>query len=86
VKNIVRGRVARTLAGNQELAALLPEYEAVYGDWHRLFATIGDLNRLTGEDLQRVAAEWFTPANRTVAYITNVAQPGTSPSGQRGPQ
>jgi predicted Zn-dependent peptidase len=86
VKNTVRGRIARVMVSNQELAALLPQYQAVFGDWRRLFATTGELNRLTGEDLQRVAAEYFTPANRTVAYITNVAQPGTSPAGQRGPQ
>jgi predicted Zn-dependent peptidase len=86
VKNIVRGRIARVMVSNQELAALLPQYEVVYGDWRRLFATSGELNRLMGEDLQRVAAEYFTPANRTVAYITNVAQPVASPSGPRGPQ
>jgi predicted Zn-dependent peptidase len=86
VKNIVRGRVARIMGSNQQLAALLPEYYASYGDWRKMFTTIVELNRLTGEDLQRVAAQYFTPANRTVAYITNVAPPGMSPSSPGGLQ
>jgi predicted Zn-dependent peptidase len=86
VKNLVRGRVVRIMASNQELATLLPEYDASYGDWRRLFTTIDELNRVTPEDLQRVAAQYFTPANRTVAYVTNAAPARTLPSGPGDPQ
>ena len=73
VKNVVRGRIARLLGSNQQLASLLPTYYANYGDWRKLFTTISDLNHLNPEDVQRVATQYFTPANRTVAYLTNMA-------------
>jgi predicted Zn-dependent peptidase len=86
VKNMVRGRIARRLGSNQQLAALLPSYYVTYGDWRKLFTVANDFDHLTAEELQRVAVQYFIPANRTIAYITNVAQPVTLPSGPGGPQ
>ena len=86
VKNMVRGRIARRLGSNQQLAALLPSYYVTYGDWRKLFTVANDFDHLTAEELQRVAVQYFIPANRTVAYITNPAQPVTLPSGPGGPQ
>jgi zinc protease len=86
VKNMVRGRIARRLGSNQQLAALLPSYYMNYGDWRKLFTTVADYDRLTAEDLQRVAVQYFIPSNRTLAYITSSAQPVTLPAGSGGPQ
>jgi len=86
VKNVIRGRVARMLGSNQKLAALLPAYYVIYGDWRRLFTDITSYNQLTAEDLQRVALQYFTPANRTVGYISNGPQQGISATGVGGPQ
>ena len=73
VKNVLRGRLLRLLGNNRTLAAILPVFYARYGDWRRLFTIGADYDRLTAEDLQRVAAEYLIPAGRTVVYLT--AQP-----------
>jgi predicted Zn-dependent peptidase len=85
-KNTIRARVVRGLASNQQLAAMLPEYYAAYGDWRKLFTILSEVKRVTAEDLQRVAAQYFTSSNRTVAYITDVAPTVTAPAGAGGPQ
>ena len=74
VKNEVRTRIARILGNNQDLAALLPTYFANFGDWRRLFTEADEIAKVTSDDVQRVAIEFFIPANRTVAYLTNEEQ------------
>jgi predicted Zn-dependent peptidase len=86
VKNIVRGRITRIMGNNRDLASLLPNYYVQYGDWHKLFTETSAVTSLTADDLQRVAAQYFTPANRTVAYLTDGALPNTVPSATRGAQ
>ena len=76
VKNLLRARLARLLGSNRELAALLPAYYANYGDWRRLFTVAADYDRLTAQELQRVATQYLNPAGRTVAYITSPAESG----------
>ena len=86
VKNVMRGRIARMLGSNQKLAALLPAYYVNYGNWRRLFTDLSLYSQLTAEDLQRVALQYFIPANRTVGYISSGPLPGVSASGIGGPQ
>jgi predicted Zn-dependent peptidase len=81
-KNILRARITRVLASNQQLARFLPSYYADYGDWRKLFSTITDTEHATAEDVLRVAAQYLTPANRTLAYIAD----GVLPAAARGPQ
>ena len=71
VKTTARGRVIRLLGNNRQLAALLPAYYANYGDWRKLFNTIGDMDRVTAEELQRASVQYFNPMNRTAVYVTN---------------
>jgi predicted Zn-dependent peptidase len=78
-RNILRARITRVLASNRQLASLLPLYYTDYGDWRKLFTSIGDIERVTAQDVLRVAAQYLTPANRTVAYIM-------LPNAARGPQ
>ena len=85
VKNMLRGRALRLLGSNQQLAALLPAYYAGYGDWRKLFTATTGFDHLTGEDLQAVAARYFAPAYRTVAYYADESQL-PAPSGQRSPR
>jgi predicted Zn-dependent peptidase len=70
VKNVLRGRFARLLGSNRRLAALLPYYYVNFGDWARLFTAVGEYDRLTAAEVQRVALKYLTPSGRTVAYIT----------------
>ena len=48
VKNTVRGRMSPGHGQQPGTRRPVPQYEAVFGDWRRLFATTGELNRLTG--------------------------------------
>jgi zinc protease len=84
-KNVIRGRVIRMLGSNQQLAALLPSYYVNYGNWRRLFTDLTLYDQVTAEDLQRVASQYFIPANRTIGYIATGPQPGSA-SGIGGPQ
>jgi predicted Zn-dependent peptidase len=67
VKTRTRAGLIGRLANNEGLAQLLASYHANYGDWRKLFTDIDEVDKVTAEDVQRVAKQYFTPANRTVA-------------------
>jgi predicted Zn-dependent peptidase len=75
VKTKARAGVIRRLDNNAGLAEVLATYYASYGDWRKLFTSIDDLNRVTADDVQRAARQYFVLPSRTVAYI---AQPGVA--------
>jgi predicted Zn-dependent peptidase len=68
VKTQARAAVIRRLDSNPGLAALLASYYGSYGDWRKLFTQIDDLNKVTAEDVERVARTCFVAKNRTVAF------------------
>jgi predicted Zn-dependent peptidase len=74
VKTNARAGVIRSLDSNQRLAALLPAYYAAYGDWRKLFTSIDDVNKVTAEDVQRVARKYMVPESRTVTLTTQAGQ------------
>jgi len=57
------------LRSNVGLAEQLARYETIYSDYHRLFHEVEEIDAITAEDIQRVAREYFTKRNRTVAII-----------------
>ena len=69
VKTKTRADLIRRLDSNSGLAGLLTAYYAAYGDWTKLFTSLDDLDKVTSDDVQRVAKQYFTPENRTVAYL-----------------
>jgi predicted Zn-dependent peptidase len=69
VKTKTRAGLIRRLDSNPGLAGLLTAYHAIYGDWRKLFTSLDELDRITAEDVQRVAIECFVPEKRTVAYL-----------------
>jgi predicted Zn-dependent peptidase len=69
VKTKTRADLIRRLDSNSGLASLLTAYYATYGDWTKLFTSLDDLDKVTSDDVQRVAKHYFTPENRTVAYL-----------------
>jgi predicted Zn-dependent peptidase len=75
VKTKARAGVIRRLDNNAGLAQMLATYYAGYGDWRKLFTSIDDLNKVTADDVQRVASQYFVVPSRTVVYL---AQPGTA--------
>jgi predicted Zn-dependent peptidase len=81
VKAQARIEVLRRLDSNAELASLLTSYYANFGDWRKLFTTLDDYNKVTAEDVQRVARTYFVPQSRTVAYIAKPSESGQKPAG-----
>jgi predicted Zn-dependent peptidase len=67
VKTRTRAGLIRQLDNNAGLAQLLTEYYAAFGDWKKLFTSIDEIDKVTADDVQRVAREYFTPENKTVA-------------------
>ena len=81
VKTKARAEVIRRLASNPGLASLLASYYAGYGDWRKLFTSLDDLDRVTADDVQRVARKYLVAGSRTIAYT--ISSPPTG-GGSRG--
>ncbi|MFQ6114830.1 MAG: M16 family metallopeptidase [bacterium] len=64
-----RATLIRQLSSNSGLAAQLTFYQAITGDWRNLFKQLEQIDRVTAEDIQRVAKEYFSTKNRTVGVI-----------------
>ena len=69
---------------NAGLAQLLANYYVNYGDWRKLFTSIEDIDKVTAEDLQRVAKQYFTTQNRTIAITVQPAEGGAEESKGQG--
>jgi predicted Zn-dependent peptidase len=68
-KTRARASLIRQLDSNSGLAAQLTFYEVVTGDWRNLFGQLDKIDKVTAEDIQRVAGEYFTTQNRSVGII-----------------
>lgn len=66
VKANERAGLIRSLDSNSRLAALLPAFYAAYGDWRKLFTSTDDIDKVTADDVARVARKYFVPSSRTV--------------------
>jgi len=82
VKTRTRAALIRQLDDNAGLAQLLATYYANYGDWKKLFTSIDDIDKVTVDDVQRVARQYLTTENRTVAVTFQPPEPS---SGQQAP-
>ncbi len=69
VKTKTRAGVIRQLDSNSGLASTLAEYYAAYGDWRKLFTSIQDIEKVSADDVQRVARMYLDDRTRTVVYI-----------------
>jgi len=67
---------------------LLTANYAAYGDWRKLFTSLDDLDKVTAEDVQRVARQYLMMPSRTAAYTVITGQPGQNGAAPaaRGPQ
>jgi predicted Zn-dependent peptidase len=68
VKTKVRAGLIRQLDSNSGLASQLPFYSVMYGNWRVMFTGLKEIERVTADDVQRVAKKYFTDENRTVVH------------------
>ena len=62
---------------NSGIGIAAPVYSVMYGDWRVMFTGLKDIEKVTADDVQRVAKQYFTDENRTVVHTvkqTNSAQ------------
>ncbi len=71
-----RASLVRSLASNRGVARELTYYEVVTGDWRNLFRHLDRIDKVTPEDIQRVAKLYFTSKNKTVGVLETVSVQG----------
>jgi len=69
VKTFAKAGLIRSLRSNSGLAESLCTYEFIMGDWRELFKSLEHIEKVTVEDIKRVANEYFVDSNRSVAEI-----------------
>jgi len=68
IKTKERAGLIRRLDSNAGMADALTFYYANYGDWRKLFTEIDDYDKVTADDVMRVARKYLVPETRTVVY------------------
>jgi zinc protease len=76
-KNILLADFYRSMKTIDGKARALGNYEVFFGDYRKLFTAADSYNKVTKEDLQRVAKKYFTEKNRTVATLIPEPEEGT---------
>jgi predicted Zn-dependent peptidase len=71
VKTQVRASLIRGLDSNMGLAMQLAENYQLYGDWRNMFKQIGEIEKVTADDVMRVAKTYLLDSGRTVVYSKN---------------
>ncbi len=77
VKTKLRAALIRQLDSNSGLAQQLTSYYVNYGDWRKLFTGLDEIEKVTADDVQRVAREYLKPETRTV--VNTVPSAGNAP-------
>ncbi len=69
VLNNLDADLMRGLRSNSGLASQLSMYQALAGDWRYILKSRDKVAVVTAADVQRVATQYFTKSNRTVAVL-----------------
>ncbi|MCB1189984.1 MAG: insulinase family protein [Leptospiraceae bacterium] len=69
IKNRIIADFLRDIDYNSTLADTLSYYEIVTGDWENLFNSYDKFSKVTIQDIKRVANEYFTKDNVTIANL-----------------
>lgn len=83
IKTRAKANLLRGLGSNEGLAFQLGLYQARYEDWRELFKQVDKINKVTKEDIRRVANATFVANNRTVAII-ETARPAAAAATKGG--
>lgn len=68
-KTRARASLIRSMSSNQGMAGQLSFFEVVTGDWRNLFKQLEYIEKVTKEDIMRVAKEYFKEENCTIAML-----------------
>ena len=74
-KNILLSGFYRDIKTISGRSNAIGTYEVFFGDYKKLFTAADDFARVTKADVQRVAKQYFTDRNRTVATLIPEAAP-----------
>jgi predicted Zn-dependent peptidase len=74
VKTKARASLISQLDSNAGLAGQLTENQVGYGDWRQMFRWLDEIQKVSAEDVKRVAKEYFRPEARTAAYLVKPAE------------
>lgn len=77
VKNQVRAGLIRALDSNMGMAQQLASHYALYGDWRKMFTRIQEIEKVSADDVLRVARTYLTESGRTVVYSKAVRKGAT---------
>jgi predicted Zn-dependent peptidase len=68
-KQMTKKSLISQMKSNPRMAALLTAYDVIQGDWRLLFEELGNIDKITAADVQRVANTYLVATNRTVGEI-----------------
>ena len=69
IKNQIQTDFLRRLDSNSRLAFWLSYGQSLFGDWRYILERMKSYDKVTAEDVRRVARKYFIPRNRTVATL-----------------
>ncbi len=73
-RNILLADFYREMKTINGKASALGDYEVLFGDFRKLFTAADEYQKVTKQDLQRVARQYLTETNRTVATLIPVKE------------
>ena len=75
VKAKEKKKFLNSIGSNMGLAMQLASAQNLMGDWREIFRSLEKIDKVSAEDIQRVARATFVKSNRTVGMIETVAAP-----------
>ncbi len=82
IQTRAKAGLIRGLSSNGGIARQLAMYQAQLGDWRELFRSVERIEKVTPEDIMRVAQATFVLTNRTVAMIVNEEENASGAEGE----
>jgi len=76
VKTRAKAALLRKLDDNQGLALELGTAVSLFGDWREMFRRVEKIDKVTAEDVRRVASKIFVESNATVGFLESTQMAG----------
>ena len=68
-KRTAKKSIINQMKSNSQMAALLTYFDVVQGNWELTFNQLEQIDKLTAEDVKRVANKYLTNKNRTIGEV-----------------